>query len=82
MLPLRNVPSRAAAPDLAANACFHGGAFFETLGEEFQDLDRRHSVINADVLDAWFPPAPSVITALNDRLAWLLKTSGGRRRAT
>ena len=63
------------APDRAGDACFHGGAFFEDIGEEFDDLDRRHLVISADVLDAWFPPAPSVIAALTDHLPWLLQTS-------
>jgi len=37
-------------------ACFHGGAFFEAIGAEFDHLERRHRIINADVLDAWFPP--------------------------
>src|SRR5262245_14586102 len=40
--------------------CFHGGAFFETIGERFEALERRHDIINADVLDAWFPPSPRV----------------------
>lgn len=30
-------------------------AFFEAIGERFDHLDCRHAVINADVLDAWFP---------------------------
>jgi histidinol-phosphate/aromatic aminotransferase/cobyric acid decarboxylase-like protein len=55
--------------------CFHGGAFFESIGERFDDLSRRHQVINADVIDAWFPPAPGVIAALRDELPWLLRTS-------
>ncbi len=55
--------------------CFHGGAFFSAIGENFADLDRRHAIINADVLDAWFPPAPGVLTALTDHLPWLLRTS-------
>jgi hypothetical protein len=38
--------------------CFHGGAFFSAIGESFQDLSRSRDVINADVLDAWFPTAP------------------------
>lgn len=29
--------------------CFHGGAFFEAIGAEFDDVNRRHSVVNADV---------------------------------
>jgi histidinol-phosphate/aromatic aminotransferase/cobyric acid decarboxylase-like protein/N-acyl-L-homoserine lactone synthetase len=56
-------------------ACFHGGAFFAAIGERFEDLARRDTVINADVLDAWFPPAPGVLTALNRHLPWLLRTS-------
>lgn len=56
-------------------ACFHGGAFFSAIGENFADLDRRHAIINADVLDAWFPPAPGVLAALSDHLPWLLRTS-------
>jgi len=44
--------------------CFHGEAFFEAVGAGFDDLSRRHWIINADVLDAWFPPAPGVLAAL------------------
>jgi histidinol-phosphate/aromatic aminotransferase/cobyric acid decarboxylase-like protein len=32
-------------------------------------------VINADVLDAWYPPAPAVLRALEEHLPWLLRTS-------
>jgi histidinol-phosphate/aromatic aminotransferase/cobyric acid decarboxylase-like protein len=55
--------------------CFHGGAFFERVGERFHSLERSRSVINADVLDAWFPPAPAVLDALAEYLPWLLRTS-------
>jgi histidinol-phosphate/aromatic aminotransferase/cobyric acid decarboxylase-like protein len=55
--------------------CFHGGAFFAGIGERFKTLDRSRSIINADVLDAWFPPAPGVITAVQEYLPWLLRTS-------
>jgi histidinol-phosphate/aromatic aminotransferase/cobyric acid decarboxylase-like protein len=55
--------------------CFHGGAFFQAIGERFDALDRRERIINADVLDAWFPPSPRVIAALNEHLPWLLRTS-------
>jgi hypothetical protein len=55
--------------------CFHGGASFGAIGEEFDDLGRRYQVINADVLDAWFPPAPSVMNALREPLPWLIGTS-------
>lgn len=56
-------------------ACAHGGAFFQAVGEELDDLARRGAVVNADVLDAWFDPAPGVLAALHEHLPWLLKTS-------
>ena len=55
--------------------CFHGGAFFKAVGEKFDTLERRRAVINADVLDAWFPPSPRVIATLREHLGWLLRTS-------
>jgi len=56
-------------------ACYHGGAFFSAIGEAFDRLDRKHTIINADVLDAWFDPAPSVLRKLVDHLAFAVKTS-------
>jgi histidinol-phosphate/aromatic aminotransferase/cobyric acid decarboxylase-like protein len=56
-------------------ACFHGGAFFEEIGTGFHDLSRHQTIINADVLDAWYPPSPKVLSALRDCLPWLLRTS-------
>jgi histidinol-phosphate/aromatic aminotransferase/cobyric acid decarboxylase-like protein len=55
--------------------CFHGGAFFSAIGESFQDLSRSRDVINADVLDAWFPTAPGALAALQEYLPWMLRTS-------
>jgi N-acyl-L-homoserine lactone synthetase len=40
--------------------CFHGGAFFQAIGEQFDAVESRHEIVNADVLDAWFPPTPSI----------------------
>jgi histidinol-phosphate/aromatic aminotransferase/cobyric acid decarboxylase-like protein len=54
---------------------YHGGAFFGAIGEEFDTLDRAGSVISADVLDAWFPPSPSVLEAIRDHLPFLVRTS-------
>ena len=54
---------------------YHGGAFFEAIGEEFDCLERKEDVISADVLDAWFDPAPRVINALREHLPWALRTS-------
>jgi histidinol-phosphate/aromatic aminotransferase/cobyric acid decarboxylase-like protein len=55
--------------------CFHGGSFFAAIGDEFDDLSRRRRVVNADVLDAPFPPSPRVRAALRADLAWLMRTS-------
>ena len=55
--------------------CFHGGAFFSAIGERFEALARKEAIINADVLDAWFPPSPRVTAVLQEHLSWLVKTS-------
>lgn len=55
--------------------CFHGGAFFDAIGDRFTDLSRRHQIINADVLDAWFPPSPRGLAELRQHLPWLVRTS-------
>lgn len=60
---------------IIGDECYHGGAFFEAIGEDFDQLGRRREIVNADVLDAWYPPAPSVIFALAANLPWLLRTS-------
>jgi histidinol-phosphate/aromatic aminotransferase/cobyric acid decarboxylase-like protein len=57
------------------SGCYHGGAFFEAIGDDFATLDRAADVINADVLDAWFPPTPRALSALHRHLPWLLRTS-------
>jgi histidinol-phosphate/aromatic aminotransferase/cobyric acid decarboxylase-like protein len=62
-------------PFHAADGCAHGGAFFEAVGPEFDRLGRGQEVINADVLDAWYPPSPRVLAALHEHLPWLLRTS-------
>ena len=59
----------------APSACFHGGAFFKAIGEDLQDLQKAKCIINADVLDAWFPPSPKVLEVLSCHLSWLLQTS-------
>lgn len=54
---------------------FHGGAFFDAIGDNFDQLNKNNEIINADVLDAWYPPAPQVSETLNQYLPWLLRTS-------
>ena len=55
--------------------CYHGGKFFEAVGDEFQNLEQLDTVIAADVLDAWFPPSPKAVAALQKHLGQLLRTS-------
>ncbi len=38
-------------------------------------LATKDRIINADVLDAWFDPAPEVVEALGQDMGWMLKTS-------
>ncbi|MBA3963137.1 MAG: histidinol-phosphate aminotransferase family protein [Chthoniobacterales bacterium] len=62
-------------PFCKSTACFHGGSFFKAIGERFDSLEDRADVINADVLDAWFPPSPKALAVLERHLPWLLQTS-------
>ncbi|MCX4461754.1 histidinol-phosphate aminotransferase family protein (plasmid) [Streptomyces sp. NBC_01340] len=57
------------------DGCEHGGASFTAIGTDFRSLHRRHQVVAADVLDAWFPPAPGVRAALAEDPAWTARTS-------
>ncbi|GAB2746307.1 histidinol-phosphate aminotransferase family protein [Streptomyces bullii] len=57
------------------DGCEHGGASFTALGTDFRSLSRRHQVVAADVLDAWFPPAPGVRAALAEDPDWAARTS-------
>ena len=55
--------------------CYHGGASFGAIGDGMTNLDRARDVISADVLDAWYPPAPTVVDAVREHLPFLLRTS-------
>lgn len=57
------------------DGCEHGGASFTAIGPDFRTLHRRHHIVTADVLDAWFPPAPGVRAALAEDPAWAARTS-------
>lgn len=57
------------------DGAFHGGRFFEAIGATFDALDRERQVISADVLDAWFDPAPEVVAKVSEFLPFLLRTS-------
>ncbi|GHH51593.1 histidinol-phosphate aminotransferase family protein [Streptomyces candidus] len=57
------------------DGCEHGGASFTAIGTDFRTLHRRHEVVAADVLDAWFPPAPGVRAVLAEDPGWIARTS-------
>ncbi|MGW0811847.1 aminotransferase class I/II-fold pyridoxal phosphate-dependent enzyme [Streptomyces viridiviolaceus] len=57
------------------DGCEHGGASFTAVGTDFRSLHRRRQVVAADVLDAWFPPAPGVRAVLAEDPAWAARTS-------
>jgi histidinol-phosphate/aromatic aminotransferase/cobyric acid decarboxylase-like protein/GNAT superfamily N-acetyltransferase len=71
----QNIEWQLDVPFHEAPPCFHGGAFWEAIGASFGTLERKDQVINADVLDAWFPPAPQVLQVLQEHLSWLIRTS-------
>lgn len=62
-------------PMRASATAYHGGASFDAIGHEFDDLRSIAHIINADVLDAWFPPSPKVIDTLREYLPWAVRTS-------
>ena len=59
----------------APSTCYHGGSFFKAIGEHLQTLDNAKQIINADVLDAWFPPSPDVLKTIHENLSFLIQTS-------
>ncbi|MBM4016060.1 MAG: hypothetical protein FJ293_14000, partial [Planctomycetes bacterium] len=62
-------------PAVVLPNCFHGGASFAAIGVDLRRPARRAGVVAADVLDAWFDPAPRVVAALRDELPWLLRAA-------
>jgi histidinol-phosphate/aromatic aminotransferase/cobyric acid decarboxylase-like protein len=58
-----------------AKKAYHGGAFFNAIGNEFATLEKVKDIISADVLDAWFEPSPKVSSKIKEYLSFSLKTS-------
>lgn len=54
---------------------YHGGDFFQAIGEDFLTLENSEHVINADVLDAWFDPSPKILEKIKNHLPFILRTS-------
>ena len=61
--------------------CYHGGVFFDAIGDQFDDMSKVNTIINADVLDAWFPPADEAQDAIRNQLPWIMRTSPPTRAA-
>ncbi|MCF8217233.1 MAG: aminotransferase class I/II-fold pyridoxal phosphate-dependent enzyme [Chlorobium sp.] len=61
--------------NVSQNHAYHGGQFFKAIGENFSSLEKAADIINADVLDAWFDPAPEVIQQITRFLPWEIRTS-------
>ncbi|GGK67248.1 hypothetical protein GCM10010126_28410 [Planomonospora parontospora] len=55
--------------------CEHGGTSIGALGRRFDALQAHGDVVPADVLDAWFPPAPGAAAALAAHQDWMVRTS-------
>jgi len=76
---LRKLQARATwhlnVPFSRIEPCRHGGDSFRAIGEDFDNLDRSEEIVNADVLDAWFPPSPQAISGLQKHLPFLMRTS-------
>ena len=58
-----------------AKKAYHGGAFFNAIGNEFTTLKKAKDIISADVLDAWFDPSPKVLSKIKEHLPFSIKTS-------
>lgn len=54
---------------------YHGVFFWNKIGDGFNCLSSRKKVINADVLDAPFPPDPKIRKMLKRDMDWLIRTS-------
>lgn len=72
---LRSISWELPYPPALDAPCEHGGASFAAIGVRLDDPGKRHRVVPADVLDAWFTPAPRVIEALREDLPWLAQAS-------
>lgn len=54
---------------------YHGGDFFNAIGNNFSRLERAQVIISADVLDAWFSPSPKILKKIRKHLAFSIRTS-------
>jgi len=62
-------------PTNVGATCYHGGQSIRAMGCDIKKIDDQTQVINADVLDAWFPPSPSAVRVLEEHVPWMMRTS-------
>jgi histidinol-phosphate/aromatic aminotransferase/cobyric acid decarboxylase-like protein len=55
--------------------CAHGGRALTVCGPRLEHVDALDRCVEADVLDAWFPPAPGVLDALTRHTERLARSS-------
>jgi hypothetical protein len=61
--------------EAGGDTCVHGGRVYHHIGSDFSRMNRVVDVLAADVLDAWYPPAPQVISQVQHHLEWACHTS-------
>jgi histidinol-phosphate/aromatic aminotransferase/cobyric acid decarboxylase-like protein/ribosomal protein S18 acetylase RimI-like enzyme len=64
---------RALAPRPAR--CVHGGRAIVHAGSGLETIEALDRIVDADVLDAWFPPSPRAIEAITRHAVRLARTS-------
>lgn len=72
---LRNVDWQLDFPAVAETECYHGGASIESMGCTPANVHDQMDVINADVLDAWYPPCPAAVELISEYGSWMTRTS-------
>lgn len=58
-----------------AKRAVHGSGSMEALQLVLEGNAKRDSVVSADVLDAWYPPSPTVLQKISENLEFLIASS-------
>lgn len=55
--------------------CFHGGKIYDLIGYDFAKLHDTNRVLSADVLDAWYDPAPEISEFIAQNINYICRAS-------
>ncbi len=55
--------------------CFHGGKIYDLIGYDFAKLHDTKRVLSADVLDAWYDPAPEISAFIAQHINYICRAS-------